>query len=120
MKKLNLNEKSYKFDLSIISEEDWNKFMFEVLLARLDNVRFIKVPTIKAIIRDNIAKVQISWVEGKSCHDFTFHLDEFGRKSKNHQDLISNIWQNLMTEYYHEEYVQALNSKLRETEIKTI
>ncbi len=120
MKKLNLNEKTYKFDLSKISDEDWNKFMFDVLLARLDNVRVVKSPMIRPSIRDNVAKVQISWNEVKSYHEFTFHVDEFGRQSKKYQDLVSNVWQNLMTEYYQEEYVQELNVKLDEVNAKTI
>ena len=120
MKTLNLNEKEYKFDLSVISVNSWTQFMFDVLLARVDNIKAVKTPSIKYNIRDNVAKVVISWLgEKDSYHEFTCHLDEFGRISKNYQDVVSEIWQNKMADYYNEEYVQDLNTKLDEIKVQT-
>ncbi len=121
IKKPSFNDKDYKFDLSIMSGKDWTHFMFDVLLSKLENIEGVKTPSIKLSIRDNVAKVMISWLElDESYHEFTFHLDEFGRKSENYQDLISNIWQNIMTEHYHEAYIQELNKTLSEVRTQII
>lgn len=115
------NEGEYKFNISVMSSKDWTKFALDVLTARLDSIRGVKMPSTKVTVRDNVSKVLISWETADNAyHEFEFHLDEFGRKSKNYQDLVSNIWQNKMSSFYGEEYNQALQAKLEELNSKTV
>ena len=115
------NEGEYKFNISVMSSKDWTNFTLDVLTARLDTIKGVKLSGTKVSVRDNVAKVMISWETADNAyHEFEFHLDEFGRKSKNYQDLVSNIWQNQMSKFYDKEYVQALQAKLDELNIKTV
>ena len=115
------NEEKHQYSISVVSSKEWTKFMLDVLTARLETVKGVKLGGTKITIRDNVAKVMISWTSNNNAyHEFTFHVDEFGRKSKNYQDLVSNIWQNLMSEKYGIEYNKALQSKLEEINTKTI
>ncbi len=115
------NEEKRVFNVSVVSSQDWTKFVLDILTARLDSIRGVKLSGTKISIRDNVAKVVISWKSAdKAYHEFTFHVDEFGRKSKNYQDLVSNIWQNLMSDHFGEEYNHALQLKLDEINVKSI
>ncbi len=105
-----------KYDISVVSKKDWDKFIKSVLLARVENVKSLKIFPTFITIRDNRAKVKMSW-EDNNYHEFTFHINEFGRESKNYQDIVSEIWQNIMADYYFEEYVDELNSQLKSKEI---
>lgn len=121
VEKQNFNNGSYRFDLSNISDGDWAKFAFDVLIVNFENIRIVKKPSLKTTIRDNVAKVELSWFSEKDAfHDFIFHLDEFGIKSENYQDLVSNIWQIKMTDLFGEEYDNELNAKLSELKSQTV
>jgi hypothetical protein len=41
-----------------------------------------------------------------------YHLDEFARVSKNYGDVASALFQDIMIEYYGEDYKKALRSKV--------
>lgn len=115
------NEGEYKFNLSTTSSKEWTKLMLDILVARLDSVKGVKITGSKITIRGNVAKVLLAWEDvNQNYHELTFHLDEFGRKSKNYQDLISQIWQNNMSNHYGEDYNQALSLKLDEINTKTV
>lgn len=109
---LNCRDKQYEFNIVAVREDDWIKFVKSVLLARTDNVSSVSLTGFKVVIRDNIAKVVLYWKDEEFYHEFKFHLDPFGRVSKDYKDLVSEIWQNLMGDYYGEEYNSALEAKL--------
>ena len=114
----NSNNQS-KFDILSVSKQDWDRFIKSVLLERAQQTKGIKLYPASVTVRENRAKVIIRW-EDKNYHEFIFHIDECGRVSKNYQDIVSQIWQNIMTEYYGEEYVAELNARLNELKSKTI
>ena len=116
---LNCNEKEYKFNLSNITEQEWTKFARDVLVACLPVLRGTKITGYRVKIRDNKAKVLICWKD-EAYHEKEFHLDEFGRVSKNYQDIVSNIWQNVMSARFGEEYDNELNAKLSELKSETV
>ena len=108
---LNCKEKEYKFNLSVVSQEMWGRCIRDILMVRASSTKGVIITGFKVTIRDNVAKVMLCWKDDL-YHEFTCHLDEFGRISKNYKDLVSEIWQNIMFEYYGEEYRTQLDSKL--------
>lgn len=117
---IDVNEKNNaRYSISAVTKEDWDKLIKSVILNRVQNSESIKLYPSFVNIRDNVAKVKICW-EDDFYHEFECHVDEFGRKSKEYQDIVSQIWQNIMTEYYQEDYVQELNAKLEELKTQTI
>ena len=112
------DNKKFQFNISNISKESWKTFVLDILIARLPETKGVTLIDNYVEIRDNVAKVQICW-QDKFYHEFKFHLDEFGRKSKEYSDIVSEIWQNVMTDYYQEEYVDALDAKLSEVKLQT-
>lgn len=108
---LNCKDKEYKFNLSIVSQDMWLRFIRDVLLVRVSSVEGVSITGFKVTIRDNVAKILLCWKDDL-YHEFNFHLDAFGRVSKNYKDLVSEIWQNIMNEYYGDEYRSSLDSKL--------
>ena len=118
VKSLNCRDKHYEFDIAAVEEKDWLKFAKSVLLARTENVSTVSLTGFKAIIRDNVAKFKLCWKDSL-YHEFECHLDVFGRESKNYSDLVSEIWQNIMTDCFGKSYNIALENKLKSNE-KTI
>lgn len=117
---VDVNEKNdNKFNISVVSKDDWTKFTKTIIVGRLNEDKSVKMLGSFVNIRDNKAKVKICW-EDNLYHEFEFHIDEFGRSSKGYQDLVSQIWQNIMTDYYQEEYVIELDAKLVELQSQTI
>jgi len=110
---LNCSDKEYKFNLSNLTQEEWTKFSRDVLVSCLPILKGTKITGFRVKIRDNKAKVLICWKDD-AYHEYEFHLNEFGRASQNYQDIVSNIWQNLMSARFGEEYNNELNGKLSE------
>ena len=108
---LNCSEKEYKFNLSDLTREEWTKFARDVLITCLPVLRGTRITGYRVKIRDNKAKVLICWKD-EAYHEKEFHLDEFGRVSKNYQDVVSNIWQNIMSDHFGKEYNRVLSPKL--------
>ncbi len=109
---LNCRDKHYDFDMVVVKDKDWIKFAKSVLLARTDGVSSVSLIGFKVIIRDNIARFKLFW-QDVAYHELEFRLDPFGRDSKNYSDLISEIWQNIMSDYYgHKGYDIALERKM--------
>lgn len=116
---IDLNDKEYKFNLSNLTEQDWNNFTTDVLANRID-VEGIDIVGYKLKIRDNEANILICWREPGAYREKQLVLDEFGRHSKGYQDFASKSLQNLMVAHYGKEYIDELNSKLEEVKNKSI
>ena len=116
---LNCDDKEYKFNLSNITKEEWTKFARDVLIARLPVLKGTRMTGFRVKIRDNIARVRIAW-EDEAWHEKEYRLNEFGRPTRNYQDIVSNIWQNLMSARFGQEYVQELNVKLDEVKTQSV
>ena len=107
---LNCEDKKYKFNLSVVSQDVWLNFMKEVLISRIEFAKTVTITGFKVTIRDNVAKVLLCWKDDL-YHEFSCHLDPFGRVSKDYKDIVSEIWQNIMNDYYGEEYQKSIPSK---------
>ena len=105
--------------MSVISEQDIRNLAHNIVLVKGENIKNLVLNGYKIIIRDNKAKFKLFY-QDSFYHEAEYHLDEFGRASKNYQDVVSNLWQDVMREYYGEEYDVALKkhlSLLTETQI---
>lgn len=104
---LNCRDKEYKFNFSIVSEEEWRDFAHNVVLYKGQNIKTLELNGYKIVIRDNKVKVKLFY-QDVAYHELEYHLDEFGRASKNYQDVISEFIQEIMSEHYGEKYEKAL------------
>ncbi len=111
-------DNQHEFNISKVSKQDWNKFSREVLISRVNATQRITVKDASVVIRDNVAKYNVAWQDALGYHEFACHLDPFGRASKNYSDLVSEIWQNIMTDYYGKEYQTELNKELNQLNVK--
>ena len=102
--------KEFEFDLYKIADQHWEKFIKDIVFAKLPNAKNVKINGAKIIIRDNKAKVSLFYNDG-NYHEVLLRLDEFGRISQEYKDEISKIWQDLMFDYYGKKYKDALDSK---------
>ena len=108
---LNCKEKEYKFNMSAISEQDMKNLAYNIVLIKGENVKNLTLNGYKVVIRDNKAKFKLFY-QDSFYHELEYYLDEFGRANKNYQDIISELWQDLMRKYYGKEYDDALKAKL--------
>ena len=107
---LNCKEKEYDFNMSIVTDEKWTNFVQNIVQARVENKGALKINGSKIVIRDNKAKVKVFYQDA-SYHEVAIMLDEFGRISKDYQDIISKIWQDIMLSYYGNKYAKVLETK---------
>lgn len=107
----NMKEQGFKFSLSAVSEKDWQDFAKSVVLEKSETAINVKDISFHAVIRDNVAKVKFAY-QDKSYHELEYHIDEFGRASKNYQDVVSALWQGVMSKYYGKQYSEALENKI--------
>ena len=82
-----------------------------IVLVKCENVKNLTLNGYKVIIRDNKAKFKLFY-QDSFYHEVEYNLDEFGRISKDYQDVVSELWQDVMRKYYAEEYEDALKKKL--------
>ena len=108
---LNCKEKEYKFNMSVISEQDIRNLAHNIVLVKGENVKNLVLNGYKLIIRDNKAKFKLFY-QDSFYHELEYHIDEFGRVSKNYQDVVSEFWQDVMRKYYGKEYDEALQVKI--------
>lgn len=112
---LNCEDKDYKFSLSVITEKDWVDFAHEMVLNKGENALELTLNGFKVVIRDNKAKIKIFYQD--SCyHETEYHLDVFGRISKDYNDEVSQLWQAIMRNHHGKEYDETLASKLKSFE----
>ena len=116
---IDLNDKEYKFNLSNLTEQDWNNFTTDFLANRID-IEGIDIVGYRLKIRDNVANIFICWREPGAYCEKQLLLNEFGRPSKDYQDFASKSLQNLMISHYGQEYVEELNANLKEVKNKSI
>ncbi len=108
---LNCKDKEYNFNMSVISEKEWNDFAHDIVLAKGEYIKDLELNGYKVVIRDNKAKFKLFYKD--SCyHELEYHLDEFGRVSKNYGDVTSALFQDIMIEHYGEDYKKALRTKM--------
>lgn len=117
---IDLNDKEFKFNLSNLTEQDWNNFTRDVLADRLTVVEGIDIVGYRLKIRDNVANIFICWREPGAYREKQLVLNEFGRHSKDYQDFASKSLQNLMVAHYGKEYIDELNAKLEEIKNQSI
>ena len=108
---LNCKDKEYKFNMSTVSEKDWLSFAHSVVLEKGENVKDLHITGCKIVIRDNKARFKVFY-QDSNYHELEYHLDEFGRVSKKYQDIVSSLWQGVMSKYYGNEYNSQLELKL--------
>ena len=116
---LNCREKEYAFNLSVITDDRWSKFVQDIVNARVYDIKNVKINGAKIVVRDNKAKVKLFY-QDVDYHEVVLYFDEFGRISKEYKDVVSQIWQDMMSEYYGNKYVGMLNNKLGVSNIETI
>ena len=112
---MNLNDKNeqHQFDMSVIHEEVWDNLAHDIVLAKGKQVNGLGLKSAKVVVRGNKAKLKICF-QDDLYHEHEYHLDVFGRASRNYSDLVSEMFQDIMKHYYGEEYEVALNNKLEE------
>lgn len=108
---LNCRDKDYKFNMSVISEQDMKNLAHNIVLVKGENVKNITLNGYKVIIRDNKAKFKLFY-QDSFYHEVEYYLDEFGILNQNYQDVVSELWQDVMRKYYGEEYEEVLKDKL--------
>ena len=112
---INLNDKdaSYQFDMSVVDEEAWSIMAQEIVLAKGKRVKSLALKSAKVVIRENKAKFKVCF-QDDLYHEHEYHLDVFGRDSRDYLDLVSEMFQDTMKSYYGAEYEEALNQRLAE------
>ncbi|MBO5954930.1 MAG: hypothetical protein J6Q13_03075 [Clostridia bacterium] len=108
---LNCKDKYYQFNMSQVSNQDWEHFTLNVIIAKVGHIGGYEITGKKITIRDNKAKIMLCWKD-VNYHEFQFHLDEFGRSLNNYKDIVSSLWQDVMISYFGDKYRSALESKL--------
>lgn len=109
---LNCKDKDYKFNLSVVTENDWVDFAQAIVLNKGENVEGLQLNGFKVVVRDNKAKIKL-YYQDLFYHELEYHLDEFGRNSKNYEDVVSVLFQSIMKKYYGAEYELELSNKLK-------
>ena len=112
---MNLNEKntSYQFDMSVIDEEIWSDMAHAIVLAKGKRMKLLELKSAKVVIRENKAKFKVCF-QDDLYHEHEYHLDVFGRDSRDYLDLVSEMFQDVMKSYYGAEYEKALSQRLAE------
>ena len=108
---LNCRDKEYKFNISVVSDDVWRNFAHDIVLAKGEYIKNLELNGYKVVIRDNKVKFKLFYKDS-FYHELEYHLDEFGRISKNYQDIASTLWQDIMIGYYGEDYKKALRAKI--------
>ena len=116
---INCKDKEYKFNISVVSDEDWEQFVYNVVLEKGDFDKKFEINGYKVVIRDNKAKVKIFY-QDNAYHELEYRLDIFGRAVNKYEDFVSVLWQDVMTKYYGEEYQKAKYVKLGREKVQTI
>ena len=107
---LNCKDKEYEFNMSVLTENNWNNFAHNVVLAKGEYIKSLELNGYKVVIRDNKAKFKLFYKDS-FYHELEYHLDCFGRVSKNYDDIVSSLFQDVMAEHYGEDYENALKLK---------
>lgn len=107
---LNCKEKDYKFNMSVVTEQDIENLAHNIILVKT-NSKTLVLNGFKVVVRDNKAKLKLFYKDNL-FHDVEYILDEFGLINDNYQDVVSELWQDVMRKYYDEEYDEALKEKL--------
>ena len=110
---LNSDQNQYKFSISAIQEKEWSDMAHTIVLAKGQRVKELELTGFKVVIRDNKAKFQVFFQDG-TYHEHAYHLDVFGRASRNYKDIVSELFQDVMTAYYGQEYQTALAEKVEQ------
>lgn len=110
---LNCKERNFEFNLSVLSGEEWEDIAHQIVLIKGEKVKCLELVGLKVVIRDNVAKFK-AYYQDSAYHELEYHFSEFGRASKQYQDITSKIWQKTMFEHYGERYNNALEAKLNE------
>ena len=113
VKIMDLNCTEEKFNLSAISKQEWIDLAHHVILAKGERIKVLELKDVKVVVRENRAKFDVSF-QDSDYHEHKYHLDAFGRVSRNYQDIVSQLFQDVMGVHYGEEYKTALNEKLAE------
>ena len=109
---LDLNIKdAYKFSLSVITDDEWKDMAHSIILEKGEILKNLKLLGFKVVIKDNKAKFKICF-EDSSYHENEYHIDEFGRISKDYKDCVSYLIQDVMAQHYGKDYLLALSAKL--------
>lgn len=116
---LNCKDKEYKFNISVIGEDKWRDFAHDVVLAKGEKLKDLELNGYKVVIRDNKVKFKLFYKDS-FYHELEYHLDEFGRSSKSYGDVVSALWQDVMMEYYGEDYKKTLKHKMTANVVRTI
>ena len=114
---LNCRDKEYKFNLSVISEQEWRNLAHNIVLYKGQNIKILELNGYKIVIRDNKAKIKLFY-QDTAYHELEYHFDEFGRPSKLYQDDVSEFMQEIMLCHYGAEYQKALES-LKNSKLNT-
>ena len=108
---LDLNDGNYKYSLSIISDSEWQDMAHTIVLTKGEYVKLLELLSFKVTIRENQAKFKICF-QDSSYHEHEYHLDEFGRSSKQYRDCVSALLQEVMAKHFGNEYLAELSEKL--------
>ena len=115
---LNCKEKEYQFNLSVITESDWENLAHSIVLEMGRNVKELELTGYKVVIRDNKVKFKV-FFQDDAYHELEYHLDALGRKSKSYQDVVSILWNEVMEKYYGAEYAKFVELKLGKSKTQT-
>ena len=115
---LNCKDRDYKFSLSVVTEKDWSDFVHEVVLNKGENIKILTTNGFKIVIRDNKAKFKV-YYQDSFYHEIEYHIDMYGRASRDYSDSVSKLWQSIMVKYYGKEYQDSLSVILKPIE-KTV
>ena len=110
---LNCDANEYKFDMSKISNQEWIDMAHTIVLAKGQRIKALELQGIKVVVRDNKTKFKI-FFQDSTYHEHEYHLDVFGRISRNYKDIVSELLQETMEHHYGQEYRDALDKKLAE------
>ena len=108
---LNCKDKEYLFNMSRLTDKDWNDLAHSVVLAKGQNVKDLELNGYKVVIRDNKVKFKVFFQDGQ-YHEHEYHLDVFGRESRKYADIVSELFQSVMSRYYGKKYREALDERI--------
>lgn len=110
---LNCEANEYKFDMSAITEQEWIDMARDICWENKEYAKALTLNGVKNVVRDNKSKFKVFY-QDSSWHELEYRLDVFGRSSRNYQDFVSKLFQDIMAKHYGEEYLMALDAKLAE------
>ena len=110
---MDLNCGINKFSMSVITEKEWIDMAHAIVLAKGDRAGKLELKDVKVVVRENKAKFKVNF-QDSTYHEHEYHLDIFGRASRNYQDVVSQLFQDVMEFHYHGDYKSALDAKLAE------